>query len=57
MESAAKERRERKEATNFGSYKFQIKKYALSQGAPSCLKNGLTCLLLNFFAFFAFFRG
>jgi GxxExxY protein len=43
---------------NFGSYKFQIKKYALSQGgASSRLQNALSCLLFNFFAFSAFFCG
>jgi GxxExxY protein len=42
---------------NFGSYKFQIKKYALSQDQGSRLKIKLGCLLFDFFAFFAFVRG
>jgi GxxExxY protein len=42
---------------NFGSYKFQIKKYALSQDNPSRFKNTLACFLFNFFALSAFFRG
>ena len=40
---------------NFGSYKFQIKKYVMSQGAPgtaSALANTLGCLCFNFLAFF-----
>jgi len=42
---------------NFGSYKFQIKKYALSQDNASRLQNALACFLFNFFAFSAFLRG
>jgi GxxExxY protein len=42
---------------NFGSYKFQIKKYALSQDNASHLRNTLGCLVFNFFAFCALFRG
>ena len=42
---------------NFGSYKFQIKKYAFSPGMRSGLKNGLATLFFNLFALFAFFRG
>jgi GxxExxY protein len=41
---------------NFGSYRFQIKKYALS--APSGSFAGkLSCFLLSISAFFAIFRG
>jgi GxxExxY protein len=42
---------------NFGSYRFQIKKYALSQDTASRLRNTLACVFSNFFAFSAFFRG
>jgi GxxExxY protein len=42
---------------NFGSYKFQIKKYALSQDSGSPLRSTLVGLLCNIFALFAFFRG
>jgi GxxExxY protein len=42
---------------NFGSFKFQIKKYALSQDVGARLKNSLASLFFNLFAFFAFFRG
>jgi GxxExxY protein len=41
---------------NFGSYKFQIKKYALTQ-APRSPVGPLLSFLLPFFALFAFFRG
>lgn len=41
---------------NFGSYKFQIQKYALS--APrNALGGKVSSLLLSMFAFSAFFRG
>lgn len=42
---------------NFGSYKFQIKKYVLTDRAPVALAQGLSALLFNFSALFAFFRG
>ena len=42
---------------NFGSYKFQIRKYVLSQENSSHLKNTLACLVFPFSAFLAFFRG
>ncbi len=42
---------------NFGSYKFQIKKYALRQAGEACLSTGLASLLFDFFAFSAFFCG
>ena len=42
---------------NFGSYKFQIKKFAFSQGATSRLQNALGSFLFQFFAIFAIFRG
>jgi len=41
---------------NFGSYRFQIKKYALSQLRPPGTGQ-LASLLVPFFALFAFFRG
>ena len=41
---------------NFGSYRFQIKKYALSQLKPTGSQQ-LASLLIPFFALFAFFRG
>ncbi len=40
---------------NFGSFRFQIKKYALSD--PRTTLNGVASALLPFFALFAFFRG
>jgi len=43
---------------NFGSYRFQIRKYVLSQGKVS--EEGLSklaCLMPFLFAFYAFFRG
>jgi hypothetical protein len=43
---------------NFGSYRFQIRKYVLSQGRAT--EEGLSklaCLLPFVSAFFAFFRG
>ncbi len=45
---------------NFGSYKFQIKKYALTQDTASRLRNTFACFFFNFFAFSGFsalFRG
>src|SRR5437867_9375596 len=42
---------------NFGSAKFQIKKYALSQPSRQQLGATLASILFNLFAFFAFFRG
>jgi GxxExxY protein len=43
---------------NFGSYRFQIRKYALSQGRVREEGLGrLACLMPFLFAFFAFFRG
>jgi GxxExxY protein len=41
---------------NFGSYRFQIKKYALSSPANP-LSGKVSSLLLSIFAFSAFFRG
>jgi len=41
---------------NFGSYRFQIKKYALSSPGNSGIGK-VVSLLLSFFAFSAFFRG
>jgi len=41
---------------NFGSYKFQIQKYALSAPRNS-LGGKVSSLLLPVFAFYAFFRG
>jgi len=43
---------------NFGSYRFQVRKYVMSQGRTS--EEGLTKLAsvaLSFSGFFAFFRG
>jgi len=40
---------------NFGSYRFQIKKYALSD--PRNKLTGIVSALVPFFALFAFFRG
>lgn len=42
---------------NFGSYKFEIKKYALSQTGPGSTPGRLASLLPLFPALFAFFRG
>lgn len=42
---------------NFGSAKFQIRKYALSQSPQQQLGTTLTSVLFNLFALFAFFRG
>ena len=41
---------------NFGSYKFQIKKYVLSDRSAA-LAGALSALLFSFLAFFAFLRG
>jgi GxxExxY protein len=40
---------------NFGSYKFQIKKFVLSEQAA--MRKAFSSFLFNFFALFAFFRG
>lgn len=40
---------------NFGSYKFQIKKYILN--SPRFSTGGLAAWFVPFFALFAFFRG
>jgi GxxExxY protein len=42
---------------NFGSSKFQIKKYALSKSHEQRPKSNLARLLLSVLASFAFFRG
>ena len=43
---------------NFGSYRFQIRKYVLSQGKAGEEGLGrLACLMPFFFAFSVFFRG
>ena len=42
---------------NFGSYRFQIKKYVLSDTPPGTKLARLGSLLSSFFAFSAFFRG
>jgi GxxExxY protein len=42
---------------NFGSYKFTIKKYVLSQKSSGSTTGRLESWLLPFFALFAFFRG
>ncbi len=42
---------------NFGSAKFQIKKYILSQALNRFAPDGLSGLVSSVFAFFAFFRG
>jgi GxxExxY protein len=42
---------------NFGSHKFEIKKYVRSDQVSSPLATRISCLLFNAFAFFAFFRG
>lgn len=43
---------------NFGSYRFQIRKYVVSQGQASEERSGvLACLTPILFAFSAFFRG
>lgn len=43
---------------NFGSYRFQIRKYVLSQGkAHEEVAGKVVCLLPFLSAFFAFFRG
>ena len=42
---------------NFGSYRFQIKKYVLSDKPPDSSLGRLGSLLWSLFAFFAFFRG
>ena len=42
---------------NFGSYKFQIKKYIRSDRSSTALAGSLTAFLFNVFAFFGFLRG
>jgi len=42
---------------NFGSYRFQIKKYAMSDNAPRFAGSRIASLLSSFFALSAFFRG
>lgn len=42
---------------NFGSHKFEIKKYVRSDRPATGLAAHLSCFLLNFSALFAFFRG
>ena len=42
---------------NFGSYRFQMKKYVLSDTQHRSLGSRLSCLLASLFAFSAFFRG
>jgi GxxExxY protein len=42
---------------NFGSYKFEIKKYVRTDRPAAALGTRLSTLLLSFFALFAFFRG
>jgi len=42
---------------NFGSYKFQIKKYIRSDRLPTAVACSPSAILRHFFAFFGFFRG
>ena|ERR1700685_3417943 len=43
---------------NFGSYRFEIKKFVLSQGrAAEEISGKLACLMPFLFVFYAFFRG
>ena len=42
---------------NFGSYKFQIKKYVRTDRPTSTFAGRLSSLFFGFFALFAFFRG
>ena len=42
---------------NFGSYRFEIKKFAMSDKAQCSVANGLGSFLFSFFALSAFFRG
>ena len=42
---------------NFGSYKFQIQKFAMSDKARASRSASLISLLFGFFATFAFLRG
>ena len=42
---------------NFGSYKFEIKKYVLGQSGVGFTIGGLASFLLSLSAIFAFFRG
>ena len=42
---------------NFGSYKFQIQKFAMSERKQTSTSVRLISILSSFFAHFAFFRG
>ncbi len=42
---------------NFGSYRFQIKKYILTPAAPRVLRQAVRTALAALSAFFVFFRG
>ncbi len=42
---------------NFGSFKFEIKKYVRSERPATGLAAHLACFVFNFSALFAFFRG
>ena len=42
---------------NFGSYKFEIKKYVLSQKPAGDITSGIVASFASFSALFAFFRG
>ena len=42
---------------NFGSYKFQIKKYVCSDRPGTAVVSTLSAILCSFCALFAFFRG
>jgi GxxExxY protein len=42
---------------NFGSYRFEIKKYAMSDKAPCSAGSKVASFLFGFFALSAFFRG
>lgn len=43
--------------TNFGSYKFQIKKYILSDMLPPAIYQSLATILFSFASFAVLFRG
>ena len=42
---------------NFGSYRFQIKKFAMSDKAQRSISDRMSSFLFSFFALSAFFRG
>ncbi len=42
---------------NFGSYRFEIKKFAMSDKASRSPESRIASFLFGFFALFAFFRG